>query len=371
MRSLIRCLCIGAAGLALATPVAAAAKTPPKHTSTLGTPVVAPPTTLKPGEYVWHPEASPRGPMVMVVSLDEQIAYVYRNGVLIGASTVSTGKTGHETPTGVFTILQKHADHYSSIYDSAPMPYMQRLTWSGVALHAGRLPGYPASHGCVRMPYDFAKKLFDESSTGITVVVSDEKEFPSTVAHPGLFAPIDTKGKAATELPHEGESYVWQPEAATEGPISILVTGEDRRIRVFRNGVQIGWSLFELDDPSRRLEFHVLAALDDSGAAEPAFTTDRRVTRWQVVSGSAETSVTADELLLGVHVPEDFLRKARAVLVPGTTLITTQLAASGATTGEVHARCHATSTRPGGPPRATRTTSRSPRSSRISTSSGT
>jgi hypothetical protein len=333
MRFSHRLLLLSSACCALLGLAAAEAKTPPKHTSTIGTPVIAPPTTLKPGEYLWHPEASPRGPMVMVVSLNEQIAYVYRNGVLIGASTVSTGKKGYETPTGVFTILQKHADHYSSIYDSAPMPYMQRLTWSGVALHAGRLPGYPASHGCVRMPYDFAKKLFDESSTGITVVVSNEKEFPSTVAHPGLFAPIDTKGMAASEIPHEGDNYVWQPEAATEGPMSILVTGEDKRIRVFRNGVQIGWSLFELDDPSRRLEFHVLAALDDTGTAPAAYTTDRPVQRWQVVSGSTETSVTADELLFGVHVPQAFLDKLRASLVPGTTLITTQLAASGATTG--------------------------------------
>jgi hypothetical protein len=319
--------------LTLVSMTSAHGRTPPKSTSTLGTAVVAPPSTLKPGEFLWHPEIAPSGPMVMVVSLTEQIAYVYRNGVLIGASTVSTGKKGHETPTGVFTILQKHADHYSSIYDSAPMPYMQRLTWSGVALHAGRLPGYPASHGCVRMPYEFARRLFDESSTGITVVVSNEKEFPSTVAHPGLFAPIDTKGDAAEELPHDGETYVWQPEASTDGPVSVLVTGEDRRIRVFRNGVQIGWSLYTLDDPNRRLTLHVLTLLDDSGSTPNAFATDRPVRRWQIVSDTTETSVTADELLFGVHVPEDFLRKLTAVLAPGTTLITTQLAASGATTG--------------------------------------
>jgi hypothetical protein len=153
------------------------------------------------------------------------------------------------------------------------------------------------------------------------------------VAHPGLFAPIDTKGMAAAEIPHEGENYVWQAEATTEGPMSILVTGDDKRIRVFRNGVQIGWSLFELDDPSRRLTFHVLAALDDTGAAPAAISTDRPVQRWQVVSGSTETSVTTDALLMGVHVPQAFLDQLLASLVPGTTLITTQLAASGATTG--------------------------------------
>ena len=119
------------------------AQTPPKHTSTLGTAKTIMPSMLKPGEYAWHPELSPQGPVVLIVSLPEQLAYVYRNGVIIGASTVSTGKKGHETPTGVFTILQKHEDHYSNLYNNAPMPYMQRLTWTGVALHAGRLPGVP------------------------------------------------------------------------------------------------------------------------------------------------------------------------------------------------------------------------------------
>ena len=85
----------------------------------------------------------------------------------------------------MFTILQKHEDHYSNIYDNAPMPYMQRLTWSGVALHAGKLPGYPASHGCVRMPYEFAQRLYGETKTGLTVVVSDETQFPGHGHPPG------------------------------------------------------------------------------------------------------------------------------------------------------------------------------------------
>ena len=100
---------------------------------------------LLPGEYLWLPELSPRGPVLVLVSLPEQRAYVYRNGVRIGVATVSTGKPGFETPTGVFTILQKKREHYSNLYDDAPMPFMQRLTWGGVAMHAGRVPGYPAS----------------------------------------------------------------------------------------------------------------------------------------------------------------------------------------------------------------------------------
>src|ERR1700739_4411033 len=125
--------------------------------------------TLKTGDYVWEPEVSPTGPVVIIVSVPEQTLYVYRNGVRIGRSTVSTGKPGHVTPTGVFTILEKEVHHRSNLYHGAPMPYMERVTWGGVALHAGQLPGYPASHGCVRLPMDFADKLYTVTQTGTTV----------------------------------------------------------------------------------------------------------------------------------------------------------------------------------------------------------
>jgi hypothetical protein len=97
---------------------------------------------------------------------------VYRNGIRVGVATISSGRKGYETPTGVFTILQKDKDHHSNVYDNAPMPYQQRLTWSGVALHAGGVPGYPESHGCVHLPTAFAEKLFAASNMGMTVVVS-------------------------------------------------------------------------------------------------------------------------------------------------------------------------------------------------------
>jgi len=109
-----------------------------------------------------------------VVSLAEQKAYVYRAGKLIGVTTVSTGKRGHRTPTGSFTILQKRRKHFSNLYNNAPMPNMQRLTWTGIALHAGALPGYPASHGCVRLPMEFSKLLFAVTELGGRVhIVAD------------------------------------------------------------------------------------------------------------------------------------------------------------------------------------------------------
>src|SRR3984893_3639956 len=131
--------------------------TPESHAQahTKGTPVAPFNATLKPGDYSWHPELSPVGPVVVLVSLPDQVLYVYRNGVRIANSTVSSGKPGKTTPTGVFTVLQKKVRHTSSIYKGAQMPHMQRLTWSGIAFHAGYLPGYAASAGCVRMPVDF------------------------------------------------------------------------------------------------------------------------------------------------------------------------------------------------------------------------
>jgi len=100
---------------------------------------------LKPGEWVWAPKIARSGPVLVYVDLDRQLATVYRNGVRIGVSTISSGKPGLETPTGVFTILEKDKDHHSRTYDNASMPYMNRLTWKGVALHAGNLPGFPQS----------------------------------------------------------------------------------------------------------------------------------------------------------------------------------------------------------------------------------
>ena len=119
---------------------------------------------LQPGQFEWQPQKSPSGPLLIVVSIDDQVAYVYRNGVEIGRSTVSTGRPGKETPTGVFTILEKKKDHESSIYKGAKMPNMQRLTWSGIAIHAGDLPGYPASAGCIRLPLQFSSLLFEQTA---------------------------------------------------------------------------------------------------------------------------------------------------------------------------------------------------------------
>ncbi|PSJ43373.1 L,D-transpeptidase family protein [Allosphingosinicella deserti] len=138
--------------------------------------------TLDAGQYVWHPELASAGAVEIVVSLPLQTAYVFRGGTLIGVSTVSTGAPGYDTPTGTFPILQKKVDHRSNLYDDAPMPYMQRLTWDGVALHAGKIPGYAASHGCVRLPTAFARKLYSATSLGASVHIVDEIPASSSAA---------------------------------------------------------------------------------------------------------------------------------------------------------------------------------------------
>ena len=317
--------------VALLPASAAPEKVPTKSTSTVGVARTAPPTELKPGEYFWYPQASPEGPIVMVVSLPDQRAHVYRNGVVIGVATVSTGKKGHETPTGVFTILEKDVDHHSNIYNAAPMPYMERLTWSGVALHAGKLPGYPASHGCVRMPYEFAKLLFAETKKGMTVVVSDESQFPSTVAHPGLFAPIDAAGNHAPEPVRTGD-YVWKPEAAPEGPVSVLVSGADGRVRIFRNGVEIGRAPFTLTDPERKLMPHIFTLLQPPGVAVSADAADSPQRRWMVLAGKEMDAQTTEALLSGVRISPEFVEKVAGVMVPGTTMVVTPTAATAETT---------------------------------------
>ena len=128
------------------------------------------PKALAPGQYLWAKDLG-SGPARVVISLGEQMAYVYRGDRLIGMTTVSSGKEGKDTPTGIFTVLEKKPMHRSRKYDNAPMPFMQRIDNYGVALHAGHNPGQPASHGCVRLPSAFASKLYQVTKVGTPVLI--------------------------------------------------------------------------------------------------------------------------------------------------------------------------------------------------------
>ena len=126
--------------------------------------------TLKPGQYLWR-DVPGSGPARVVVSLGEQLAYLYKGDTLVGVSTISSGTEKNPTPTGIFPILEKKRFHRSIKYENAPMPFMQRLDKYGTALHGGHLPGYPASHGCIRLPAQFAAKLFTMTDVGTPVMV--------------------------------------------------------------------------------------------------------------------------------------------------------------------------------------------------------
>jgi lipoprotein-anchoring transpeptidase ErfK/SrfK/peptidoglycan hydrolase-like protein with peptidoglycan-binding domain len=147
-------------------------------------------------------------PMVLVVSLKQQKVDVYRGTTLVTTSQVSTGMPGHATKAGVFSILEKQRFHHSNIYSGAPMPFMNRITWSGTALHAGVVPGYPASHGCIRLPFSFAPKLFQITTVGDNVVVARDRPVPHLIDHPALFQPLPPPAAPAlvTQEPPQRQS---------------------------------------------------------------------------------------------------------------------------------------------------------------------
>jgi lipoprotein-anchoring transpeptidase ErfK/SrfK len=127
-------------------------------------------TSLKPGRYLWR-DLPGDGETRVVISLGDQLAFLYKGSTLVAVSTISSGKPGKDTPTGVFPILEKKRMHRSIKYENAPMPFMQRIDRFGIALHAGMLPGHPASHGCVRLPGEFAAKLFRVTDVGTPVLI--------------------------------------------------------------------------------------------------------------------------------------------------------------------------------------------------------
>ena len=128
-------------------------------------------------------------PVMAIVSLRRQQITIYDAEGWILRASVSSGQSGRETPAGIFSVIQKEAEHYSNLYDDASMPHMQRLTWSGIALHGGIVPGHPASHGCIRLPYGFAERLFDMTSLGMRVIVAPADVAPVSIVHPALFQP--------------------------------------------------------------------------------------------------------------------------------------------------------------------------------------
>ena len=160
-------------------------------------------------------EASAAGePVMAIVSLRRQQITIYDAAGWILRAPVSTGQSGRETPAGIFSVIQKEAEHYSNLYDDAYMPHMQRLTWSGIALHGGVVPGHPASHGCIRLPYGFAERLFDMTSLGMRVIVAPADVAPVSIVHPALFQPRADAGAVAAARAAEAEEATKKADEA-------------------------------------------------------------------------------------------------------------------------------------------------------------
>ena len=235
---------------------------------------------LKPGEWVWKPEIAPKGPILVYVDLTRQLATVYRNGVRIGVSTVSTGREGYETPTGVFTILEKNRQHFSSKYNNAPMPYQQRLTMDGVALHAGghKDPVMRPAAGVLAPPRD------------------------------GTLA-----GSATAQLAPEG-TFTWTPEASASGPVSIIISTGDQQVVVLRNGVEIGRAHAVVSPETNQPQVMTFA-----GGAKAQWI---QVGVSDLKGESAE--IISTERVEQMQLPAGFAAGMRSVIAPGTTVLVTE-----------------------------------------------
>jgi hypothetical protein len=295
---------------------------------------------LKPGEYVWEPKASPDGPVDIVISLAAQKLYVYRDGVPIGRSTISSGSKGRETPKGIFMILEKNLTHHSNKYHEASMPFMERLTWRGLAIHGGNLPGYPESHGCVHVPLNFARKLYSVTQVGDTVLIAGAEAKPEMTSDPNLLfsgppaappaqpatsapatpapsaSPGETPAPDASPAPGATPAFLWQPDATPSGPISIVLTSADKSVYVYKKGVEIGHAQIGGPAAGRPYGNYVYEALAQTLAdgSHP----------WEML-GSSDGAPALDfrDLAENLTMPPPFRQRLQSIITPGTTLVIT------------------------------------------------
>src|SRR6478672_268188 len=168
----------------------------------------------------------PQGPLIIAISIEKQSLKIHDANGFFAETPISTGMRGHPTPMGVFSVIQKHKFHHSNIYSGAPMPYMQRITWSGVAMHAGVLPGYPASHGCIRMPMAFAMKMWNWTRMGARVVVTPGEMSPANFSHPLLVAQKVVPQPVIADEPKTDAPAVKSDKGANVGAATKLTNSE-------------------------------------------------------------------------------------------------------------------------------------------------
>jgi hypothetical protein len=216
-----------------------------------------------------------------IVSLHNQRVTVYDAQGWMLRAPVSSGQKGRETPAGIFSVIQKEAEHYSNIYDDAYMPHMQRITWSGIALHGGVLPGHAASHGCVRMPFDFAERLFDATRLGMRVIVAPSDVAPLEITHPVLFQPKPGAGALAAARTAEAD------EAARKADRAKLAAGT-----AYREAAQAMVPVRSAENLKLRAEAQLVSAETALGSAVSAEAKERAErAKAQAAAGIAELQV--------------------------------------------------------------------------------
>ena len=329
------------------------------------------------------------GPFQIVVAIARQQVTLYGQNGPIAQAAVSTGVPGHPTPLGVFAVISKQKWHESNIYSGAPMPYMQRITWSGIALHAGQIPGHPASHGCIRLPQDFAIRLWGITKVGARVIVTRGPAAPVEIAHPKLFVPKKPEEKSvpvadpagvpsaaitpagnppstarlagALVMPEVTGSLAGTPKEEKpasqvprpKGPVSVFVSRKQSRLFVRQGFVPLFDLPLTIASPERPIGTHVFTAM--------ALKADKAEMRWTVVSipsgypkqtdkagrllkkmspGRREMPVivsapqpasTAAEALDRITLPPEAVEKISALLTPGASLIVSDNALSDET----------------------------------------
>jgi len=314
-----------------------------------------------------QPKDTAKGPLQIIISIEDQRISLYDNGELIARSSVSTGVPSHPTPLGVFSVISKQRWHRSNIYSAAPMPYMQRITWSGIALHAGVLPGYPASHGCIRLTDSFATQLFHLTKRGTRVIIARDDVRPFEITNPHLFiskstvsgspgsqvATAATGGITPAAMDAPSISDAGAQEAAslqmpTTGgaalqkarPISVLVSRKLGKLLVRQDFTPLFDVPIKIENPEEPLGTHVFTA-NASQNEGPAI-------RWTVVSMPQEFSHSpgapqkshnermkqtiatapvvpptekANAALNRIEIPQDVFERISDLITPGSSLI--------------------------------------------------
>jgi lipoprotein-anchoring transpeptidase ErfK/SrfK len=327
-----------------------------------------------------------KGPLLVVISIADQRISLYDNGALIARSSVSTGVKNHPTPLGVFSVISKSRYHRSNIYSGAPMPYMQRITWSGIALHAGDLPGYPASHGCIRLTNDFAIRLWHLTKRGTRVIIAHDDIQPVEASNPRLFVPkpkiapappefgvatlaaSDTRTAAATQVPllsnaqaqgntnaeAKGPDLASASIAAQKvapqkvAPVSVFVSRKLSKLFVRQGFIPLFDVPVTIQDAAEPTGTHVFTAME--------FQNDGAPVRWTVISvpekaalsqrsslksqkGRAQQTIRtvlptpdkANAALNRIEIPQDAADRIAQLLTPGSSLIISDHGISGET----------------------------------------